>query len=219
MNKRPVAFRVPRLIGDMVSHYFVTTSEDEARAMADTNQVEYEGLYLVGDRHTFTPAQQPANLPFGWEYQAQTNSVVCGGCAFRYGAEHSDSDGSWTCPNCGNGNGAAQPPAAPVETEEAIELVSQIIYQEASISHYGDESEVDNSDYVAREVLRALARKHHSPCSAGNVDEVARIIDPNAFVIVNSKRFEIVDRQRDAREKAAAIIARLISVSPQGAHK
>lgn len=50
MSERPVAFRVPRLLGDMVSHYFVTTSEDEARAMADTNQVEYEGLYLVGDR-------------------------------------------------------------------------------------------------------------------------------------------------------------------------
>jgi hypothetical protein len=57
MSKRPVAFRVPRLVGDMVSHYFVTTSEDEARAMADTNQVEYEGLYLVGDRHTFDVAQ------------------------------------------------------------------------------------------------------------------------------------------------------------------
>jgi hypothetical protein len=57
MNKRPVAFRVPRLLGDMVSHYFVTTSEDEARAMADTNQVEYEGLYLVGDRHSGDVAQ------------------------------------------------------------------------------------------------------------------------------------------------------------------
>lgn len=57
MSKRPVAFRVPRLWGDMVSHYFVTTSEDEARAMADTNQVEYEGLYLVGDRHTGDVAQ------------------------------------------------------------------------------------------------------------------------------------------------------------------
>jgi hypothetical protein len=44
--KRPVAFRVPRLFGDQVSHWFVTTSEDEARAMADTNGVEYEGLYV-----------------------------------------------------------------------------------------------------------------------------------------------------------------------------
>ena len=46
----------------------------------------------------------PNNLPYGWEYQEATNCVVCGGCAFRYGAEHPDSDGRWTCPNCGDGN-------------------------------------------------------------------------------------------------------------------
>lgn len=45
-NKRPVAFRVA-----LPGHYFVTTSEDEARAIADTEGAEYEGLYLVGDRN------------------------------------------------------------------------------------------------------------------------------------------------------------------------
>jgi hypothetical protein len=49
-----------------------------------------------------------------------------------------------------------QPSAA---NEDLIELVSQIVYQEASISHFGSESEVDNSDYVAREVLRALTNR------------------------------------------------------------
>lgn len=63
MSKRPVAFRVPRLLGDMVSHYFLTDSEDEARAMADTNQVEYEGLYLVGDRRGFGNAAQARQVP------------------------------------------------------------------------------------------------------------------------------------------------------------
>jgi len=51
-----------------------------------------------------TPVSAPDNLPYGWEYQEETNCVVCGGCAFRYGAEHPDSDGQWTCPNCGDGN-------------------------------------------------------------------------------------------------------------------
>lgn len=57
--KRPVAFRVPRLFGDQISHWFVTTSEDEARAMADTNGVEYEGLY-VRDGDTITMSQEEA---------------------------------------------------------------------------------------------------------------------------------------------------------------
>jgi len=43
--------------------------------------------------------------------------------------------------------------------------------------------------------------------SAATVDDIAAIIDPKAFIIPNSKRFEIVDRQRDARTKAAAILA------------
>ena len=49
---------------------------------------------------------QPTNLPDGWDYKPETNSVICGGCCFRYGAEHPDSDGNWTCPICGAGNGA-----------------------------------------------------------------------------------------------------------------
>jgi hypothetical protein len=55
------------------------------------------------------PAQQepPKNLPDGWEYQAETYSVVCGGCLFRFGADHPDGDGGWSCPNCGSGNGSA----------------------------------------------------------------------------------------------------------------
>lgn len=48
---------------------------------------------------------EPRNLPHNWAYQEKTDSVVCGGCGFRYGAEHPDGDGNWTCPNCGNGNG------------------------------------------------------------------------------------------------------------------
>lgn len=51
----------------------------------------------------------PTNLPYGWEYQESTNCVICGGCAFRYGAEHPDGDGQWTCPNCGDGNSAQEP--------------------------------------------------------------------------------------------------------------
>lgn len=47
----------------------------------------------------------PDNLPHNWEYQIETDCVVCGGCAFRYGAEHAEHDGGWTCPNCGDGNG------------------------------------------------------------------------------------------------------------------
>jgi phage/plasmid primase-like uncharacterized protein len=52
---------------------------------------------------------EPSNLPDGWEYQQSTNSVVCCGCLFRFGAEHPDSDGKWTCPNCGDGNGNQTP--------------------------------------------------------------------------------------------------------------
>jgi hypothetical protein len=77
MNKRPVAFRVPRLLGDMVSHYFVTTSEDEARAMADTNQVEYEGLYLVGDRHSGDAAQQPTERMWCLACGTVTRTGIC----------------------------------------------------------------------------------------------------------------------------------------------
>lgn len=43
-------------------------------------------------------------LPYGWDYDATTNTVTCGGCCFRFGAEHPDGDGRWTCPNCGDGN-------------------------------------------------------------------------------------------------------------------
>ena len=50
--------------------------------------------------------------------------------------------------------------------EALIKTISQIVYQEASISHYGDESEVDNSDYVAREIVRALTAPR-SESSAG----------------------------------------------------
>jgi hypothetical protein len=47
----------------------------------------------------------PDNLPEGWEYQPHTNTVICGGCCFRYGAEHADGDdGGWACPNCGDSN-------------------------------------------------------------------------------------------------------------------
>jgi hypothetical protein len=34
---------------------------------------------------------------------------------FRYGAEHPDGDGKWTCPNCGDGNGQ------PEESERQID--------------------------------------------------------------------------------------------------
>jgi len=48
---------------------------------------------------------EPKNLPEDWEYQVHTNTVICGGCAFRYGAEHIDGDEQgWTCPCCGDGN-------------------------------------------------------------------------------------------------------------------
>jgi phage/plasmid primase-like uncharacterized protein len=46
---------------------------------------------------------KPDNLPYGWEYQEATDSVICGGCAFRFGAEHCNGDGSWSCPCCGDG--------------------------------------------------------------------------------------------------------------------
>lgn len=49
------------------------------------------------------PVAPPKNLPDRWEYQENTSSVICGGCLFRFGAEHPDSDGKWTCPNCGDG--------------------------------------------------------------------------------------------------------------------
>ena len=45
---------------------------------------------------------QPKKLPPKWEYQESTDCVVCGCCCFRYGAEHADSDGDYTCPNCGD---------------------------------------------------------------------------------------------------------------------
>jgi hypothetical protein len=72
-----------------------------------------------------TAAPDPDNLPDNWYYQAETNFVVCGGCAFRYGAEHSDGDGKWTCPNCGDGNGQ---PAAPLGRE--VDAVRQTIADE-----------------------------------------------------------------------------------------
>lgn len=61
---------------------------------------------------------RPNNLPPNWDYQPSTNSVICGGCAFRYGAEHPDGDGMWTCPNCGDGNGADGEPSRHLTSEE-----------------------------------------------------------------------------------------------------
>lgn len=46
---------------------------------------------------------KPENLPYGWDYQEATDSVVCGGCCFRFGAEHPNHDDAWTCPSCGDG--------------------------------------------------------------------------------------------------------------------
>jgi hypothetical protein len=59
---------------------------------------------------------EPENLPETWDYHKSTNSVVCGGCSFRYGAEHSDGDGKWTCPNCGDGNGQPAAPALAIDS-------------------------------------------------------------------------------------------------------
>ena len=53
----------------------------------------------------------------------------------------------------------------PSNDEALIKEISQIVYQEASISHYGEEEvEVDNSDYVAREIVRHI--RHHSPAGS-----------------------------------------------------
>lgn len=56
---------------------------------------------------------EPKNLPDNWDYMKNTNSVRCGGCLFRFGAEHPDSDGKWTCLNCGDGNGKKEAAAEP----------------------------------------------------------------------------------------------------------
>jgi len=45
------------------------------------------------------------------------------------------------------------------------------------------------------------------PIAQGQREAIAHIIDPNAFVIVNSKRFEIKQRQEDAFAKADRILA------------
>lgn len=61
---------------------------------------------------------EPKNLPDGWGYQPSTNTVICRGCLFRFGAEHPDGDGGgWTCPNCGDGNNSAALRASPAEGE------------------------------------------------------------------------------------------------------
>jgi hypothetical protein len=84
----------------------------------------------TGDNPSHEAAQpaparsEPKNLPDTWDYQKSTNSVVCGGCMFRYGAEHPDGDGKWTCPNCGDGNG--QPAAAPLGREISDSIKKQI---------------------------------------------------------------------------------------------
>lgn len=51
--KRPVAFRVPRIVDDVasVTQFRLFTDEQEAQAAADELNLDYDGLYLVGDRN------------------------------------------------------------------------------------------------------------------------------------------------------------------------
>lgn len=68
---------------------------------------------------------EPKNIPHNWDYQSEFHTVTCGGCSFRYGAEHPDSDGWWTCPNCGNGNNPARASSLaqePIITEPIAQL-------------------------------------------------------------------------------------------------
>lgn len=74
---------------------------------------------------------EPKNLPDSWDYMKDTNSVRCGGCLFRFGAEHPDSDGKWTCPNCGDGNGEKEAAAEPTQEEIAAIIERHIPYDEA----------------------------------------------------------------------------------------
>lgn len=47
------------------------------------------------------------NLPHNWEYQEAGNTVTCGGCGLRFGAEHPNMDDTWSCPVCGDGEDQA----------------------------------------------------------------------------------------------------------------
>lgn len=38
-------------------------------------------------------------LPEGWTYDAATDCVVCE-CMFRFGSEHEDQGGGYSCPAC-----------------------------------------------------------------------------------------------------------------------
>ena len=50
-------------------------------------------------------------------------------------------------------------------------------------------------------------------------EDIARIIDPHAFVIVNSKRFEIKQRQEEAFAKADTILALArVETEPENAY-
>lgn len=192
MNKRPVAFRVPRLLGDMVSHYFVTTSEDEARAMADTNQVEYEGLYLVGDRHTFAVAQ-PApraitenDLYYLRSIQRQLQMVkesLDDSLGLTLGVMAFADNLDWL--DCFIDEKeralAAQPPAATVETGDYIDPITTEEYFRGTLKVIAHWAEVDLSGEwetglrgvirsitdAAKETLSAHPEgKSHQRCSA-----------------------------------------------------
>lgn len=90
----------------------------------------------------------PKNLPDRWDYDEKTNSVICGGCMFRYGADHPDSDGKWTCPNCGDGNGEPQP--APLG--RAIEAL-KIQFEAIAHSYSGYLPELGTADSRSRDML------------------------------------------------------------------
>jgi hypothetical protein len=114
---------------------------------------------------------EPKNLPDTWRYQESTNSVVCGGCMFRYGAEHPDGDGKWTCPNCGDGNG--KPAAAPSDFEvifgEACDEIGCTHDNEALLQAIADLKKPSAAP-LGREamfdaILQVLETKHRMPTS------------------------------------------------------
>lgn len=176
MSKRPVAFRVPRLFGDMVSHYFVTTSEDEARAMADTNQVEYEGLYLVGDRHTFTPAQ-PARKPMPVKhYTGMPGAMINGETVYDWLMDDGSVEAMTASDVAQRRALAAQPPAAPVETDALGVIESDRLFAEQIQADFGAfEEGITDKEKLAqwiRNVRRASSTPDAPPLQSSSAETV-----------------------------------------------
>jgi hypothetical protein len=66
-----------------------------------------------------------------------------------------------TDPNCAYGSGIPRcqkcgTPIPPPVAASVVEMIEKIIYENASISHFDNESEVDNAAYLAREICAAL---------------------------------------------------------------